>query len=164
MEQVANDVTPAAQTAAEKLVRAMEVSRFRECDYERTVYVATAFEDTTVEDMLDPKYWVHVASKMKPWDRIEARANDGTWWAEFMVLESGRAFARVVLMRQQNLTTTDVAQSQIAAFTDYKVLHRGPHCKWSVIRVSDKHVLHEGEGTKDGAENWLKNHQVAMSK
>lgn len=164
METVEKDVTQEAQAAPAKLVRAMEASRFRECDYERTVYVATAFEDTAVEDMLKPGYWVHVASKMKPWDRIEARANDGTWWAEFMVLEAGRAFARVVLMRQQNLTTTDVAQSQISVWKEYKVLHRGPHCKWSVIRVSDKQVLHEGEGLRDGAENWLKNHLVALSK
>lgn len=164
METIEKGVTGDVQAEPTKLVRAMESSRFRECDYERTVYVATAFEDTTAEDMLKPEYWVHVASKLKPWDRIEARANDGTWWAEFMVLETGRAFARVTMMRQINLTTTDVAQSQNSALIEYQVLWRGPHCKWSVIRNSDKQVLHEGNGSRDGAETWLKNHLVAMSK
>lgn len=163
METV-TETTTKADVGADKLVRAMETSRFKECEYERTIYVATAFEETAVEDMLKPAYWVHVASKLKPWDRIEARANDGTWWAEFMVLESGRNFARVTLLRQHNLTTSDVAQSQVAAMVEYKVVHRGPHCKWSVVRQSDKQVMHEGEAMRDGADAWLKNHLVALSK
>ncbi len=165
METVTGTITkPDVAAGADKLVRAMETSRFKECEYERTIYVATAFEATTVEDLLKPEYWVHVASKLKAWDRIEARADDGTWWAELMVLESGRTFTRVRLLRHYSLTTDDVAQTQAGGIVDYIVEWKGPHTKWRVVRTIDNMVVHEGAGSKESANDWLKNHRVALGK
>jgi hypothetical protein len=112
--------------------------------------------------LLDPAYWAHVTSKFTPWDHIEARANDGTWWAEYIVLSVDRAFARVALLRKVNLTTPDVAMSQSEIPKAYEVKHRGPHSKWSVIRLSDKQVLFENGALREDAEGWLKNHLKAF--
>lgn len=149
---------------AAKLVRGMENSRLREADYDRVIYSATAFEDTTPEDMLKPEYWAHVASKLKAWDRIEARANDGTWFAEFVVMYTGKAIAKVKLMRVVDLSDSDVDGPSATEFADYEVKWRGPHNKWSVIRRKDSEVVHEFAESKTNAANWLTNQLKALSK
>lgn len=147
-----------------KLVRAMEKSRLREASYDRVIYSATAFEDTTPEDMLKPEYWAHVAATLKSWDRIEARANDGTWWAEFIVLYTGKAMAKVHLIRTVDLTEASPEGHGVNEFADYQVKWRGPHSKWSVIRNSDSEVVHEGAESKGNAETWLKSQLKALGR
>lgn len=154
---------PEVAEAPEHVARPLEPNRVRGGDFIRVVYCATAFDDTKPEDLLKPEYWAHCAQTFKPWDRIEVVANDGTWWAEYQVMEAGRAWARMFMMRKHYLTTADVAQSQVQ-LTAYEVKHRGPHCKWSVVRKADKTVVHEFEDTRDGAEGWLKSHLAALAR
>lgn len=152
-----------AVDAPKRVARPIEPNRMRGGEFIRVIYCVTAFDDTQPEDLLVPEYWAHCAQTFKPWDRIEAVANDGTWWAELVVLESGRNWTRMHLMRKHNLTTADVAQSQMdSLLLAYDVKHRGPHCKWSVVRRSDKQVLHEFAETKASAEAWLNSHLAAM--
>ena len=148
--------------ATKRVVRQLEMSRLRLAENERAVHVITAFDDTEPEDLLDPSYWAHVTSKFTPWDHIEARANDGAWWAEYIVLSVDRAFARVAMLRKVNLTTPDVALSQATGPQAHEVKFRGPHSKWSVIRNSDKQVLFEGGALREDAEGWLRNHLKAF--
>lgn len=138
----------------ERKVEQLNPSRMKEATYERTEWVITAHENTEPADLQEPAYWSHVASKLRPWDKIEARANDGTWYAVLIVLESGRNWARVKLIENHNLTTSDVAQSQANASSPYDITYRGPHSKWSVVRKADNEVMHEGEATRDGANAW----------
>jgi hypothetical protein len=155
---------PATAEAAERIVQQIQPNRIRNGDFVRTVYTATAMEGNESDDLLRPDYWAHYAANFKPWDRIEVVANDGTWWAELVVLESGRNWTKMHMMRKISLTTADVAQSQAAKPIEYVVLHRGPHCKWSVRRASDNQVVFENGETRDAAETWLKNHMVSLAK
>lgn len=112
------------------------------------------------EQMERPDFWAHHATKLQPLAEIRARAEDGTWIAYCVVLDTSRNWAKVKILEVHHLTTADVALSQaseteVRAFIDaHRVVHRGPH-KWSVVRIADKSVLMEGEGTKDGAVAWL---------
>ena len=142
------------QEAPERKIEQLNPARMKEAEYERTHWVATAHANTLPEDLLSPDYWSHCAAKFKPWDKIEARADDGTWYAEYLVLEAGRNWARTTLLTKHNLTTADVALSQ-AAQGAYEIKYRGPHSKWSVIRRGDNEVMHEGEQTQGGAINWM---------
>lgn len=139
----------------ERKVEQLNPIRMKEGQYERTVWVITAHENTYPQDFTDPAYWSHVASKLRPWDRIEARANDGTWYAELIVLEAGRNWARVQLLSAISLTTADIAMTQSNKLSAYEIVFRGPHSQWSVIRKADREVVHEGETTQGGAVNWL---------
>ena len=144
-----------AQEPVQRKVEQLNPIRMKEGQYERTVWVITAHENTDPADLIDPAYWSHVAAKLRPWDRIEARANDGTWYAELLVMEAGRNWARAVLLNSASLTTSDVAISQANGLSPYEVAYRGPHDKWSVIRKIDREVIHDGEQTQGGAVNWL---------
>ena len=151
---VSVEKTEAVKEVAPRKVRELDTNRMQECEYKRTIWVVTAHENTLLEDLLVPEYWAHVAEKLRPFARIEARADDGSWYAEYLVLESSRRWARLHLLSQHNLTTSDVSLSQ-AKFGEYTVKHRGPEREWSVIRRSDNEMLHEGEQTEAGAYRWL---------
>ncbi len=134
-------------------VQELSATRMKECEFERTNYVITAHENTDPEDLLDPAYWSTVAAKLKPWDKIEARADDGSWYAEFIVLDCSRNWARVYPLCTHHLTSTDVSQTQ--AQEGYEIAYKGPMRKWTVIRKKDSEVIHEGEASKAGAYSWL---------
>lgn len=144
-----------ARTAEERKVEQLNPTRMADAEYQRNIHVVTAHANTLPEDLLDPAYWSHVATRMKAWDHIEARANDGTWYAEYIVLEAGRTWVKTHMLRSASLTSADVATSQATAMMPYEVVFRGPHCMWSVVRKADREVMHEGEGTQGGAIDWL---------
>lgn len=114
----------------------------------------------SIEALLDPAFWAHKAVKMKPMDEIRARAEDGTWAADLVVLDSSRTWVRVKVLNSWTLTTGDVSLTQAsidevkALIDQHTLVHRGPH-KWSVVRLSDKAVMHQGEAQKEAAQAWL---------
>lgn len=151
------DTPPLAplKDTAERKVEQLNPARMREAQYDQTVYFAKAHANTTPEDLLDPSYWSHVASHLRPWSEVKVVADDGAWWAHYIVLEAGRTWARVHMLLKASLTSSDVSASQAAVMAPYDVVFRGEHSRWSVVRKSDREVIHEGEGTQGGAIDWL---------
>ena len=134
----------------------------QEAEYRRTIWLLNAASGTQPDDVLVPEYWAHVGAKLKPWDRIEVRAADGTWYTELMVLDASRQWARVkTLVGPVMLTSADVSLTQTQAADACEVMHRGPR-KWSVVRKSDRAVMHEGEERRDAAEQWLAENAGAL--
>lgn len=124
-------------------------------EHQRQIWVAKVPKDVEPADVLDPVYWAHHSGKLSPWDKIEVRAEDGTWYQELIVIDSSRAWARVApLTEVKRFTTQDVSLSQSAP-TGYEITHRGPR-KWSVVRTKDRAVMTEDHGERAGAESWLK--------
>lgn len=150
---------PAAATKeappAERKVRQIDAQRFASLEYGREAWLATAFDSTTPQDLLEPSYWAHVSMKLRPRAHVEAWANDGTWMAEYVVLDCGRNWAKLHLLSVHHLTTGDVSASQADVMSPYEISFRGPHSKWSVIRKSDRAVMHEGSETMMDATEWL---------
>jgi hypothetical protein len=129
----------------ERKVEALTHTNLKEAEFVRPVYCATIPIGTLPEDLLKPEYWAHVATHLRPWARIEARAEDGTWFAEYIVLSVDRTWARVRMLGKYNLTNNDVSLSQAEKVTQsgFEVKWRGA-AKWSVIRKADSAVLKEG--------------------
>ena len=139
----------------ERKVEQINPVRMEEAQFTQTIYFAKAHANTRPTDLLEPAYWAHVAAKLKPWSEIKVVADDGSWWAHYIVLEAGRTWARVHMLMTTSLTSADVSASQAAAMAPYEVCYRGEHMKWSVVRKADHEVVHEGEGTQGGAIDWL---------
>lgn len=144
----------------ERKVESLDAARFKSAEYERVAYVVTAHENTVPSDLLKPEYWAHVAAKLRSYDRIEARANDETWYAEYLVVKAGSNWANVIMLDAWPLTSQDVIESVASASSALEAQWRGPHSKWSVIRKSDKAVLKEGM-SKDEANRWIHERQKA---
>lgn len=169
-DNVAGPIATAVASAApaEKKRDAAQLApiRLQEADFGRTVFVCTAMPGTLPEDLAHQAYWAHVAPSLKPWARIEVRADDASWYAECLVLEAGRNWANVKTLHCWNLSGEDIARTSAAIAAEYaglpyEVKFRGEHCLWSVLRKADAAVMHEGEATKAGADQWLRERMKA---
>lgn len=130
-------------------------------------YDAVIQQGVKPEDMLVPGFWAHHAVKLRPMNEIRARAEDGTWIANLLVLDCSRTWAKVQILSIHQLTTADVALTQSSEkdvqefIATHAVTFRGTH-KWSVVRKSDRAVLQEGIEQKDAATAWLEAHARAQ--
>jgi len=147
-------------STADKQIVQLAPNDLANFEYISTRYDAKIQQGVTPEELLAPAFWAHHAMKLKPMDELRARAEDGTWVAYLIVLDASRTWARVQLLSVHRLTTADVAMSQanegqVKAIKEaHKIAWRGPH-KWSVVRITDDNVLHDGEQQKDLAHAWL---------
>ena len=122
-------------------------------------WVVDAEFGTTLEQVLEPSYWSHMASQMVPGDHIEVRAEDFSWVAYLIVHYSERTYAKVVLDRIVRIESSSEAP---AVSLKHKTEWKGPHHKWVVIRISDSQMLHSGCKTRIEADEWLRNHEKAQ--
>lgn len=143
MEQAT--ATVPAVIKPERKVESLTITNLKEAEFVRPVYCATIPIGTDPEDLLKPEYWAHVATHLRPWARIEARAEDGTWFAEYIVLSVDRTWARVRMLAKYNLTSQDtsISQAEKISQSGFEIKWRGG-AKWSVIRKVDSAVMKEG--------------------
>lgn len=132
-------------------------NRVRLAEYDRQEWVVNAEIGTTIEDIKQPGYWAHIASRLKPYDHIEVRSEDGAWVANFMVLCCDRSWAKVYFLSEHKLTTPDVSLSE--AIKKHEAQWRGPQNKWSVIRLTDREVLKTNFNSKEDAQFWIVEHE-----
>lgn len=146
----------------ERKIEAMPAGALQLAEHRRNIWVVEAAEGVQPEDLLKPQYWAHHSGKLSPWDRIEVRAKDGSWFQELLVMDASRVWARVMPLAQVvRLTTADVSQTQ-ASPIDFEVMHRGPR-KWSVIRKKDRAVMFEDGSLKEDAEKYLRENADALT-
>ena len=130
-------------------------NRMKRAETLRTLYAVNAEHGTDREDLLKPDYWCHIAAKLTPLDRLEVRADDGTWWAEYLVISCDRTWAKVKELRWLELSNVAADDSDLSEL-EYK--WRGPQAKHSVVRKSDQSVMAEKLNTKDEALVWIANY------
>lgn len=131
--------------------------RLEQSEFKTLNWVIDAPQGVTPEDILRPEFWSGVAEDLKPFNRIEVRADDGTWMTELLVLIASRAWASVHVLHHHDLTTGDVDQTLAAEMAEpffYKYMGRSRmHC---VIRRSDNEVVFENGQSQVEARAWLK--------
>lgn len=134
--------------------------RFVQAEQVRVAYCATAEAGVTFKQMLEPDYWAHEARKLKPYDLVECRSDDGTFWGLALVLEAGRNWVKLAQLQYVPLDTKDVAQTRTAqeGKAEYRLEWKGPVKKHTVIRNKDDAIVHEGAGSKADAQAWLDDH------
>jgi hypothetical protein len=150
----------APKTKEKREVSPAVPNRLQLAEHALQFHVYTAESGDYPEDFLKPEYWSLVATKFQPYDHIEVRADDGTYWAEFLVVSCDRTWARVHKLRDARL---QVANEQ-PVDPDYKVEWKGPHKKWCVIRQGDKSIVHDGEAEKSFAVRWLEEYVRTIGK
>ncbi len=133
----------------------LNTNALRQAESERTLYRAQVAAGTNPAALLDPKFWVHVARRLRVGDRVEIIDVAMTWFAEVLVLEVGKiatAGARVAYIVEP-VDLSNRADLDKPAATS--VVWNGPSSMWSVRRNSDGAVLREGFKTQDEAAAWV---------
>lgn len=162
-----------------KTARKLMPPRMKLAEFARSVFQVRPELGTTVEDILAPEFWTHVAGQLQPRARIEVETEDMAWWAELYVvavepLPGNKFHARVVPLRMIDLTAEPEALAVPAATTtaaaamaaeaaaapsvldgdpaDYEVAFKGPAKRHVIIRKADRVVMREGIATKAEAQ------------
>ena len=118
---------------------------------------------TTPEDLEKYEFWVHVAEKLRAYDRVYVVCEDGSFWAELLAIDaSPRVGAKMKVINFANLDESDKIELPKQA-DEYEIKHMG-FGRWSVIRKSDKIKIVENLGSKEDAVLALKQHLVAMNR
>lgn len=151
-------------------------------EYARLRFAITPEPHETLADVVQPKYWVHAASKLKPHSIIEVVPSDGSYYAELFVESCGHIWANMRILRvvvfdetatkekTQTKTVTKVKVGDGKEIpeadngTDHYVDWGGPQNKGRVIRKSDKQIVQQGLPTKDAARAWMKEHEDKAKK
>jgi hypothetical protein len=134
-------------------------ARFNASQSVRNQWQVSPEYGTPPEALLDSGYWAHVSAKLRRGDIIVALAEDNSYYAELLVLEAGKLFAKVAPLRCVEISVKQMLNVEVP--DGYEIKFRGPK-KWSVLRGKD--VLKE-DMDKNTAEQWLKDHiGVAQSK
>lgn len=109
---------------------------------------------TPFEDVLDPKYWVHVAKELKPTEQITVNPEDGAYWAELLVVNTNTGEAKVKVINHLDLE----AEASVGGieYEGYSVKWAG-RAKFRVIH-EDGTVIQSGFTNKAEAEIALINH------
>lgn len=145
-----------ADKTADKRVVILNPKNMGLSEHRRQHLVVDAEEGTTVEDVLDPQYWAHVAAEMEPYARVEVLLETGEWMLELMVINRGRNWAQMHLLHKHDLQerseTMPVAQK-------HRIEWKGPQRKHAVIRIADSQVIQDGFSSKQEAGVWLANHE-----
>jgi hypothetical protein len=100
-----------------------------------------------------------VAATFNPHSRIEVLPEDGTWFAELIIISCGRNWANVLPLRHVELTGAAPAP---VAEAKYKVMWRGVVHKHCVVRVSDKEVVKTEFATAAEAAKWLEDYEATV--
>jgi len=137
----------------------LTADRLKGAEFDRVVHTANPPAGHTLEHMLSPAYWAHVAPKLMPWAKIEVRAEDGTYYGELLVLACDRTWARMHVLRWDDLTTQDVSMTaaMMPAASAYEVKHN-PTLRWHVVRKADRQLMHRDAQTAEDAQTWLREH------
>lgn len=122
----------------------------------RNQWVVNAEEGTTIQDVMEPGYWAHVARELKPYDHVEVRLETGEWVAQMLVISQGLNWAKVHMLQHYVLNSS---QDVPPASQKHEVKWRGPQHKWCVVRLSDKQVLDTGRDSQAEAAAWMQNYE-----
>ena len=133
--------------------------RLKLAEFERNTWVVNAEHGTTINDVLEPAYWAHVAQKFRPYDRVEVRVDSGEWMLELLVLGCDRSWARMHVLHRHELAEVE---PEMPAAAKHRVEWKGPQLKWCVIRNADNEILFRGFD-KAQAFAELQRHERAMA-
>jgi hypothetical protein len=155
-------------TVAEKTeatVTPRKPTTLKTSENERVVYVHYVEAGVHPHALLKPDFWTHVAAKLRSGDRIEVTAEDLSYFAELMVLQADRTWAKVSMLRLHELTGEDPTADDMRTIgSEYRIQFKGPAKKHCVFRVKDGQLVAEGIAMKGDAERWIAEHVQALAK
>jgi hypothetical protein len=145
-------MTEVAEKPQDKRALILNPQRMSLAEQVRQDWVVNAEQGTTVADVLDPQYWAHMASQLQAWDRVDVRLETGEWLLELLVINTGRNWAQVHLLKRHDL---EQRSETMPAAQKHKIEWKGPQHKWCVIRLSDSEMIQRELASKDAAGQWL---------
>jgi hypothetical protein len=128
----------------------LKPARFHIHEQVSSRYVAVVPEGMSKDEVMHPQFWTHIAPKVRAYDVIDVRAEDGRYWAQLLVV---RASLKEVVVRMYNYVDLDpaLAQMEDLKIEGMLVAWKGAHDKFVVIRDQDKVIVRTGIDSRSQA-------------
>ena len=147
------------QTEGRKKARMAMPSRWGLAEEKRRDHVVEAEIGVTVDDILEPSYWSHLAPEFAPLDKIEVRAEDGSWIANLRVLYAERNYAKVIL--EGPIFQIGEAVETANPKAKHTVEWKGGVLQYAVIRKADQQMVSSKHKNAADANAWMVEHEKA---
>ena len=135
------------------MVKPLSVSRFALADHHLRRYVTNPVEGTTLEDVLDPKFFSYVLHQLIPGRTlITVLSEDLKLYAELLVLDVTKTTATVRAVQVFWEPDDDSEHRQTVlkhALEDYTVSWGGPHHRHRILHGTQ--IIKTGFASKDAA-------------
>lgn len=128
-----------------------------QAEFVRNVMFAPIPPGIPFESTLASDFWAHCASRVKPYTKIELRAQDNAWYGELMVRKVEPQAVHVWALCYVDLAAQNTPKLAAVA-DDFSVTFGGPKHLWRIVRNSDKVVMHHGEANEGDARAWLESY------
>lgn len=161
------DAAGTTEAAPPKPDRNLQLSpaRFQGREYSNNDHVVTIESTWTLDDVVKPIFWSSVWQKMRRYDKVSVRVDDGSWYAELLVTQVGTGYVFVQATAFIDFNAqAPVRDAKVDAIEGFEIRERGPFLKWCVIRKADSKVIAEKCDSKIIAEEWLQNHQTQQAR
>ena len=109
--------------------------------------------EVTIDDLMKPDTWSHVANMMKPGDHVEVHWDDGKYFAQLLVIDATRTYAHMKV--REFLDLREGKENENDMLDGYAYKWRGPHHRHCIVRVKDGAVMTSEQATKEDALKWL---------
>ena len=139
--------------------RKLNASRFSAANQVRNVWAVTPEEGTDFDELLRPDYWAHIAKSLRPNDILEVVPDENDYFARLMVRDVGNIWAEVVLLDRYEF---EAIEDRTVRPDGLAVTWKGPHLRFSVIRVADGKVVKTGFAEKAAASRWIADNDAAQ--
>jgi len=140
---------------------ALTPTRIKLAEFDRSTYAINPPAGSEFEEVLDPRYWAHLAGQLRVGDVLEVKPDDMSWWALLLVTQVGLVQANVaVLIGPVQIDGADVAPDP--ELEDHVLRFAGGRMRWCVLRVSDREYVFSG-GTRDEAVAWMESRAAAVA-
>lgn len=130
-------------------------------DFARQVFRVNPPAGTTLDEMLEPDYWAHVARRMTPHDIVEVVPEDGSFYARLFVLNADKLWVKMAKLEYVDFGE---AAPKLAITDKFEAKFGGPNVKWRVHNKSDNSLVSNDSFQSRGeAEKWIEQHSKAMA-
>lgn len=131
-------------------------------EYAKSHYVVTVDHAIDDKDICNPSFWAHVAQKLKQFDTVELRSEDGSFWAQYLVIAADRVWAKVLKLHYVDLDKVQADTKFDGDLIDQYEIKWAKNSKWSVIRREDRALMVEKLHSRTDAQEWLMKHLGAQ--
>lgn len=138
--------------------------------------VMSQSENPTLNMLLDPKYWQHHSTKLRPGDKIEVRTEGNLFYAELFVVDVGHMAAKMKVLTAVALENSQEAEDAITVSKksmeksmedtpDYIVawVSPAPSMQFGVKRKGQDDWVKTGFTTKAAAKKWAADDLKALA-
>lgn len=116
-----------------------------------------------LDDICKPAYWAHHAAKVHPKALLTCIDKNNRWEADLRVLEAGRNFLRVAVLRHVEYDVKTMGDADLEKLFNQHTIENNGQNGWRVIDP-EKIVLFSGLTTRADAERALETHLKGMNR